>query len=189
MWLAIEGIVGAGKTTTAELISGRTGSPGVLERSADHPFLEAYYRDPERYAIETEIMFMLLQVHQLRDLTTTRDLVSDFSPTKNLIFARMNCGDEDLRFLESLEARLWADFAPPDLTVLLDVPVEVCLPRIGSRGRVYEQEIQASDLERLRAEYLSALETLGVTVKLLTLDGSESPATVATAVIELTELG
>jgi deoxyguanosine kinase len=189
MWLAIEGIIGAGKTTTAELISARGGLQGVLERSADHPFLEAYYRDPQRYAIETEIMFMLLQVHQLRDLNPISSWVSDFSLAKNLIFARMNCTGADLKFLESIDERLRADFEPPDLVVFLDVPAEVCLSRIGRRGRGYEQGIRMNDLAQLRVAYLSSLETLGVTVKSLALDGGESPAAVASAVTALAELG
>lgn len=189
MWLAIEGLVGAGKTTTTELVSGETGLHGVIERSEEHPFLEAYYRDPERYAIETEIAFMLLQVHQVRDLHPAGNLVSDFSPAKNLIFARTNCTEEDQRFLERLDARLWADLPRPDLAVLLDVPVETCLARIASRGRSYEQGIRTADLERLRTEYLSSLETLGVAVELIVLDGTESREDVATAVTQLAGVG
>jgi deoxyguanosine kinase len=185
MWLAIEGIVGAGKTTTAELIGEQTGLRAVIERSEDHPFLADYYRDPGRYALETEIAFMLLQLHQMRDQNPPTGVVTDFSPAKNLVFARTNSSTEDQRFLADLHDRLWSGFRQPDLAVFLDVPADACLTRITSRGRDYERGIQIADLELLQAEYLALLGTLGIEVEVVALDGTEPPDVVATAVAKL----
>ncbi len=179
MWLAIEGIVGAGKTTTAELIGERVEIETLIEPSEDHPFLIDYYRDPERYAIETEIMFMLLQVHQVRDATATGDMISDFSPTKNLVFASTNSTERDQRFLEDLHNRLWRKLPQPDVAIFLDVPADVCLKRIEKRGRAYEQGIEISDLTALRSAYLTSLQILASRVETVALDGTEPPKAVA----------
>jgi deoxyadenosine/deoxycytidine kinase len=184
MWLAIEGVVGAGKTTTGELVGSLTELRPVLERSEDHPFLEAYYRDPARHAIETELAFMLLQAHQLRAADAPNALVSDFSPAKNLIFARLNCCADDLRFLEAVDSRLWRDLPRPDLTVFLDVPTDVCLARVVSRGREYEQGLVRADLEKIRNGYVEALQTLGTEVRRVALQGTETPTAVAAAVMQ-----
>jgi len=188
MWLAIEGIVGAGKTTTAELVGEHTKSNALIERSEDHPFLTAYYRDPRRYAIETEIMFMLLQVHQVRDVDPAQGLVSDFSPAKNLVFARTNSSGQNQQFLGELHDRLWQGLPQPEVAIFLDVSIDACLTRIVKRGRAYEQGIEVAELESLRDAYLTSLEILASRVEILALDGTESPDTVADAVIQMAQL-
>jgi deoxyguanosine kinase len=179
MWLAIEGLIGAGKTTTTELLAGSTDLSAVIERSEDHPFLKAYYADPRHAAIETELAFMLIQRHQLRDRALKLDRVSDFSPGKNLIFARMVCSKDELQLLQDFEAKLWAGIPGPDLTVFIEVPASVCLERIAQRGRVYEQGLSVSDLERLATAYADALPDLGRRVETIQLDGTESEGAVA----------
>lgn len=188
MWLAIEGIVGAGKTTTAELVGAGTDLAPVIERSDQHPFLGDYYRDPARFALETELAFMVLQAHQIRTTDVASGFVSDFAPGKNLIFARMACGDADLSWLESVELRLWRDLPSPELTVFLDVPPNACLGRIAERGRAYEQDLTVPDLDRLRDGYVGALDDLGAEVLTLALDGTESPSEVARAVVDAANL-
>jgi deoxyguanosine kinase len=188
MWLAIEGIIGAGKTTTAELIAGRSRLTTVIERSEQHPFLEAYYRNPPRYALETELAFMLLQVHPIRDVEKPTAIVSDYAPAKNLIFAGEVCSAEELQFLGGVERRLWADLPRPDLAVVLDVPSEACLTRIATRGRAYERQISTADLDRLRTGYLASLATLGTAAEVVALTGTETPDEVAARVMTLAGL-
>jgi deoxyguanosine kinase len=187
VWLAIEGIVGAGKTTTAKLIGERPETEPVIERLEDHPFLEAYYRDPRRYSVETEIMFMLLQVHQLRDVDPAGDIVSDFSPAKNLVFARTNSPGDSQRLLADLHSRLWLGLPRPDVAVFLDVSATVCLDRVVKRGRSYEQGIEVGELTALRSAYLDSLAILADRVETLTLDGTETPEAVAAAATRLAE--
>ena len=188
MWLAIEGVVGAGKTTTSSLI-GRLGDlPVVEERSDQHPFLVDYYENPSRFAVETELAFTLIQLRGMKAVSASDGLVSDFAPTKNLIFARLQLPEEDVGLLEMVEARLWRDLPQPDVVVYLDVPSQVCLSRIAQRGRDYEQHLTISDLERIKDGYRSSLESLGDVVQELELSGEELPEEVALRVMTLAKI-
>lgn len=189
MWLAIEGLVGAGKTTTGSLIAEAAGLTWARERSEDHTFLTDYYADPARFAIETELAFMLIQLREmkLRDNAVT-SVVSDFAPAKNLVFARLRLPREDLALLEAIEARLWRGLPSPDVVVYLDVPSSVCLERIRRRGRQYEQGLSAVDLDRIRDGYRSSLQSLGDVVQELELSGEEPAEEVALRVMTLAEI-
>jgi deoxyadenosine/deoxycytidine kinase len=186
VWLAIEGVIGAGKTTTTSLIARSTDLEARLERLDEHPFLEAYYRDPAPHAVHTELAFMLMQARQVGE--AGRALVTDFAPAKNLVFARLWLDDEDVRFLEQAERRLWRGLQPPDLTVFLDVPPPVCLERLRGRGRVYETDLAEGDLVEIRRRYFASIDSLGSKVKVIELDGSEPPERVAKLVAEIAGL-
>jgi deoxyguanosine kinase len=186
MWLAIEGVVGAGKTTTGSLLAEANCLTWARERSEDHAFLADYYAEPPRFALETELAFMLLQLREMKRLDgTVNDAVSDFAPAKNLVFARMWLSPEDLVLLEAIEARLWQGLPSPDRVVYLDVPSPVCLERIRRRGRPYEQGLRVADLDRIKAAYEDSFASLGQEVRVLKLTGSEHPAEVATRVMDL----
>lgn len=189
MWLAVEGVVGSGKTTTAALVGQLSGVEVALERLDEHPFLESYYRDPSRYAVETELGFMLIQLRQLRESLGNGSLVTDFAPAKNMIFARLETGGDDLRLLEAVDARLWRDMPRPDMTVVLDAPLDVCRKRLVARGRPYEQGLGLGELDRIRDGYLESLASLGAAVVRIELAGTESPEEVAEAVMEADGLG
>jgi deoxyadenosine/deoxycytidine kinase len=186
VWLAIEGVIGAGKTTTTTLVAQLTGLEARLERLDDHPFLEAYYREPARHVVHTELAFMLMQARQVGDASEA--LVTDFAPAKNQIFAGLWLGGEDLQFLQQAERRLWRGLQPPDLTVFLDVPPPVCLKRLHSRGRAYETGLTEGDLIDIRRGYLASLDSLGSKVRVIELDGSETPERVAKLVSEIARL-
>jgi deoxyadenosine/deoxycytidine kinase len=188
MWLAIEGVVGAGKTTTSSMVGELSGMETALERLDEHPFLEAYYRDPSRYAVEAELVFMLIQIRQLQESLANDRLITDFAPAKNLIFARLETGGEDLRLLEMADARLWKDLPRPDMTVVLDVPLEVCRERLVARGRPYEQGLSIGGLARIRDGYLQALDSLGTAVTRIELTGTENPLEVASVVMQAADL-
>lgn len=179
MWLAVEGIIGAGKTTTAELLGERTHLSPLIERSDQHPLLNAYYSDPNRYGLETELVFMALQAHQVAASEDSAGFISDFAPAKNFVFARVACNQDDLVLLGKVDARLWRDLPKPDLVIVLDVPPPVCLQRIFRRGRAYEQDLTIANLERLRDGYMKALHEFGADIELLDLSGDETPADVA----------
>lgn len=186
VWLAIEGVIGAGKTTTASVLAGPTGLEARLERLDEHPFLEAYYRDPARHVLHTELAFMLIQTRQVGGAGGA--LVTDFAPAKNLVFAGLWLGNEDVQFLKQAERQLWRELSPPDLTVFLDVPPPVCLERVRGRGRVYEADLAEGDLIDIRRGYLASLDSLGSEVKVIELDGSEPPERVAKLVAEVAGL-
>jgi deoxyadenosine/deoxycytidine kinase len=187
MWIALEGIIGAGKTTTASLISRGSRYALLLEPSDEHPFLDDYYRDPASYVLETEIAFMLLQRHQVLQKAPKADRhwISDYAPAKNLVFAGLVASPAEMSFIETVDRELWSGLARPDLVIYLDVPVDVCKVRIDRRGRPYEAGIAASDLERLGDAYKRSLDHLGGVVRVLKLRGTETPAIVAEEVTGL----
>jgi deoxyadenosine/deoxycytidine kinase len=157
----------------------------VEERSGQHPFLVDFYEDPARFAIETELAFMLIQLGGVKTVSASDGLVSDFAPAKNLIFARLQLPKEDVSLLEMVEARLWRTLPQPDVVVYLDVPLPVCLDRIAQRGRNYEQHLTINDLNRIKDGYRSSLQSLGDVVHELKLSGDESAEEVALRVISL----
>lgn len=183
MWLAIEGIVGAGKTTTATLIAERSSLVSVIEPSDQHPLLDAYYGNPHQFALETELIFMALQSHCVSAASGASDLISDFAPRKNFIFARLSCSDEELELLEAVDRHLWGRLPTPDITVVLNVPPAVCRDRILERGRSYEQGIDIADLARLQDGYVEATRDLGKQVMQLDLTGEETRDQVVLAVM------
>jgi deoxyguanosine kinase len=188
MWLGVEGIIGAGKTTSAEILGERSTAALLIERSDQHPLLGSYYSDPARYAFETELIFMALQAQQVAGSDDSNGFISDFTPAKNFVFARFTCSPADLALLEAIDERLWGNLPKPDLVVVLDVPPQVCLRRIAKRGYGYEENITVSDLERLRVGYMKALSELGAEVQVLSLSGDETPNEVANQVADLAQL-
>src|SRR5215204_1157235 len=94
--IAIEGCIGAGKSTTARRVAEFLGWDAILEQTSTHPFLEAFYSDTDLYALETELAFVLIHYHQIHPLDGSAQYVSDFSPVKDLIFAEMNLPPRDL---------------------------------------------------------------------------------------------
>jgi deoxyadenosine/deoxycytidine kinase len=181
-WLAIEGLVGAGKTTTAELMGANLTGSVVLERIEQHPFLDDYYRAPDRFALETELAFIAIHLHQVKCAADRRALISDFSPAKNPIYGEVNLSMSDAAFLWRTEDYLWKDLQRPEVAIFLDVPPATCLERVRRRGRSMEQGLTVGQLERLRSAYISNLGRLAGDVVRLELNGDESPEEVARVV-------
>jgi deoxyadenosine/deoxycytidine kinase len=179
-WLAVEGIVGAGKTTTAVLAAEQLGIPSILERPDEHPLLGAYHESPERYALETELIFMAMHRHCVREAGGVEDMLSDFSPAKDLIFAALTLGGDDMDVLQLVDGRLWPGAESPSVAVFLDVPIAECLRRAKERGRWYEVDLSEPYLERLRERYMKDLSILAKRVIKIDLDGDEQPSEVAT---------
>lgn len=178
-WFAIEGLVGAGKTTTAELIGADLGIPTILEEIERHPFLDDYYRDPSRFALETELAFMAIHMHQIKHASHLQAIVSDFAPAKNPIYGEVNLSASDAAFLRRTDEQVWEELPRPDIAIFLDVPAETCVERVRLRGRPMEQGLTLEQLEQLRSAYMSGLERLARRVVRLELDGRESPEEVA----------
>lgn len=149
----------------------------VLEQTDAHPFITAYYQDPRRFALETELAFMAIHLHQIK--CATGPIVSDFSPAKNLIYGAGQLEGADLAALRAIDQHLWRDLPPPAVALFLDVPTDVCLKRLQRRGRPFEQGITIEDLNALRHGYLASLTQLAVEVVRFELSGDESPEIVA----------
>lgn len=165
MIVALEGLPGSGKTTTANLAAERLGGTYVHERSSEHPFLADFYRDIERYKLETELCFVLIHYHQYRDLDGDQLVVLDYSPVKDLVFADLNLGDADHDLFEAVYARTSGSVAIPDVAVFLDLELGHILQRVRDRGREYERDIDPAYLTGLRDAYEQRRAQLGARVE------------------------
>lgn len=184
MYIAIEGCIASGKSSTAALVAERLGFAQVKEQTAQHPFIAQFYADPERFALETELAFALIHYHQLHQLNDA-DIVADFSPAKDVVFAEMNLGGEELAMFMSLYEMLSSRVPQPHVAIFLDLPVEECRRRCIARGRPFEAGIKLEYLERLREFYLQHLKRLGREVRVLEVHPKESQDEVASAVKNL----
>jgi deoxyguanosine kinase len=181
--IAIEGCIGAGKTTSAAITAGRLGARAVLEQTDKHPFLAAFYEDPKRFALETELGFVLLHYHQLHPVDRNALVVADFSPAKDLVFARMNLAREQLALFEHVYERLVGGISEPALAIYLDIDAASALRRIRQRDRPYERQITLDYLLALKAAYSAWLPQLGRAVERLEVDSTESRESIAERVI------
>lgn len=156
----------------------------VHEQTDRHPFIADFYADPQAYALETEMAFVLIHYHQLQKLAGA-DMVADFAPAKDLLFGEMNLEGDDFQVFKSVYDHLGNRSPKPDVTIFLDLPVEECLRRAIARGRPYESGLEIAYLERLREQYLKHLEVLGEHVERLAIHPRQDQRLVVEAVIEV----
>jgi deoxyguanosine kinase len=150
-FIAIEGNIGAGKTTLAHLLSKHLNARLVLEEFADNPFLAKFYENPQQYAFPLELFFMAERYKQLKELIHTKDLfqsvtVSDYLFTKCLLFAKVNLSDEEYDIIRP-------QLIEPDILIYLHVPVHKLQQNIRKRNRAYEQNIPDDYLFRIQDTY------------------------------------
>ena len=164
-FIAVEGNIGAGKTTFCRMMAERLGSHTILEAFDDNPFLPYFYEDPERHAFSVELFFMTERHKQLQNELAQRNLfqsltISDYIFTKTLLFARNNLNSEEYRLFQRLFAILQTSFPPPELIVYFHRPVPELLANIKQRGRSYEQEISAGYLSQIERAYFDYFRSL-----------------------------
>ena len=156
-YIAIEGVIGAGKTTLANMLGEMIGAKVVLEQFEENPFLKDFYKDPERYAFQTQIFFLLTRYKQQRDLGQAdlfhRFLVTDYIFEKDKIFAYLNLQDEELKLYETLVSSIQHNIPTPDLVVYLQSSVPRLMSNIRFRGREFETEMQESYIKDLNEAY------------------------------------
>jgi len=155
--IAIEGVIGAGKTTLASMLAETLGGKAVLEKFEDNPFLKDFYRDPERYAFQTQIFFLLTRYRQQQELFQAdlfhRFLVTDYIFEKDKIFAYLNLQDEELKLYETLVASIERNIPTPDLVVYLQSSVDRLMRNIRQRARPYETNMAESYIRDLNEAY------------------------------------
>lgn len=157
-YIAIEGNIGAGKTTLCRQLAEQFDSKLILEQFTDNPFLPFFYDSPERYAFPVELFFMTERHKQLQELLSQQDLfqqsiIADYFFVKTLLFARNNLNDQEYRLFQRLFNILNASFPKPQLLVYLHRPVPDLLANIKKRGRGYEQDISADYLLNIQHAY------------------------------------
>lgn len=163
-YIAIEGNIGAGKTTLASKIAEDCNAKLVLERFADNPFLPKFYKDQSRYAFPLEMSFLADRYQQLTDDLAQFDLfkdfiVADYHIFKSLIFAKVTLQEDEFRLYKTMFDIIYKEMPKPDLYVYLYQNTERLLANIKKRGRSYEQEIPAEYLEKINQGYLDYIKT------------------------------
>lgn len=163
-YIAIEGNIGAGKTTLASRIATDFNAKLVLERFADNPFLPKFYKDQNRYAFPLEMSFLADRYQQLADDLSQFDLfkdfvVADYHIFKSLIFAKVTLQEDEFRLYKTLFDIIYREMPKPDLYVYLYQNTDRLLRNIKKRGRSYEQEIPAGYLDKINKGYLDYIKT------------------------------
>lgn len=163
-YIAIEGNIGAGKTSLATKIARDFNAKLVLERFKDNAFLPKFYEDPARYAFPLEMSFLADRYQQLVDDTTQFDLfkecvVADYDITKSLIFANITLPEVEYSLYKRLFHYMNKDLPKPEVYIYLYQNIDRLLENIKKRGRKYEQSIQSSYLQKLNLGYLDFIKT------------------------------
>lgn len=157
-YIVVEGPIGVGKTTLAHRIAERLGMEVLSERAEENPFLEGFYRNPEKMAFQAQLYFLMQRSEQLRELRQ-RDLfrpglIADFSFHKDRLFASLNLSDAEFDLYDRVYRTLELEVPTPDLVVYLQAPVDVLLERIRRRRLPFEQGIGTEYLQRLAEAYV-----------------------------------
>jgi 2-amino-4-hydroxy-6-hydroxymethyldihydropteridine diphosphokinase len=163
-YIAIEGNIGAGKTSLATKIAYDFNAKLILERFADNPFLPKFYEDVNRYAFPLEMSFLADRYQQISDDLAQLDLfkdfiVSDYYVIKSLIFSKINLKGDEFNLYRKLFNLMYKDVAKPELYVYLYQNTERLQQNIKKRGREYEQNIADDYLEKINTGYLEFLKT------------------------------
>ncbi|WP_179375108.1 2-amino-4-hydroxy-6-hydroxymethyldihydropteridine diphosphokinase [Winogradskyella wichelsiae] len=163
-YIAIEGNIGAGKTSLANKIAKDFNAKLILERFADNPFLPKFYKEPERYAFTLEMSFLADRYQQISDDLSQLDLfkdfmVSDYDVFKSLIFSKITLQEDEFRLYRKLFYQVYKDIAKPDLYIYLYQNTERLQANIKKRGRNYEKDIKDDYLEKINAGYLEFLKS------------------------------
>ena len=163
-YIAIEGNIGAGKTTLVNKIADDFNAKTVLERFADNPFLPKFYEDQIRYAFPLEMSFLADRYQQISDDLAQFDLfkdfiVADYHIFKSLIFAKVTLTEDEYRLYRKLFEIIYREMKKPDLYIYLYQNTERLLENIKLRGRSYEQNIPAEYLEKINSGYLDYIKS------------------------------
>jgi len=163
-YLAVEGNIGAGKTSLAQMIARDFNGKLILERFADNPFLPQFYQDPERYAFALEMSFLADRFQQLAEQSAQYDLFSDLIITdydryKSLIFAKITLTPAEFDLYQKFFHQMHRDLPRPQVYVYLAQSTERLLDNIKRRGRSYEQSIDADYLQKIHSGYLTHLSS------------------------------
>jgi deoxyguanosine kinase len=156
-YIALEGPIGVGKTTLAQVLARELNARLMLEEGEQNPFLARFYEDPEKYAIPVQLYFLLTRYNQQRELMQRplleRATVADYLFAKDRIFANLNLAPDELVLYEQVYKLLDSKMAKPDLVVYLLARIDVLAERLRRRNRDFERDISYEYLERVSTAY------------------------------------
>jgi deoxyguanosine kinase len=183
MYIAVEGVIGVGKTTLARLLQPVFQSSLVLEVFEENPFLSDFYSDRQRYAFQTQIFFLLSRYYQQRRsvpeiLKRSEPLITDYTFAKDALFAQINLVGDELDMYYRVHDALAEKIPLPNLIIYLRADPNVLMQRIASRDRPYERNMEQEYIEQLIQAYDSFFidnhgRNIGESVAVLTLDTNE----------------
>jgi deoxyguanosine kinase len=155
--IAIEGVIGVGKTSLAKMLSKTLDAELNLEVVEENPFLERFYQDRESHAFVTQMFFLLSRYRQQQNLLQmdlfAHRVVSDYLFAKDRIFANINLGDDELRLYEHVADVLQERVPRPDVVVYLQASTEELMRRIDWRGRPFERDMDPEYIQTLNEAY------------------------------------
>ncbi len=162
-YIAIEGNIGAGKTTLSQLLAKHYNAKLVLEEFAENPFLTKFYENPKQYAFPLELFFLAERFKQQQELIKPKDLfqevvVSDYLFTKCLLFAKVNLPEEEFRLYQKMFDVFIQQLTPPDILIYLHAPVNKLQSNIKKRNRKFEQSISDEYLFKIQETYTSYIK-------------------------------
>ncbi len=158
-YIAVEGVIGVGKTTLARLLQPRLKADELLlEVFEENPFLPKFYEDPARYAFQTQVFFLLSRYYQQNRtvpamLNAGKSLIADYTFEKDALFARINLSGDELDMYYRVHEALAEKIPVPDLVVYLRAEPAVLMQRIAMRDRPYERNMDPAYIARLHAAY------------------------------------
>ena len=156
-YIAIEGPIGVGKTSLAELLSKELGARLVLEDFEDNPFLPDFYNDPERFGFQTQLFFLLQRYRQQQDLRQVdmfqKLLITDYMFVKDRLFASLNLGDKEMHLYDTVASLLERNIIKPDLVIYLQADTDVLMKNIEKRGRNMERNVTWEYIDALNQVY------------------------------------
>lgn len=175
MYIAIEGVIGVGKTTLVRLLQKAFQAEILLEVFEENPFLSDFYADRERYAFQTQIFFLLSRYRQQSNaipaiLKTGSVLISDYTFDKDALFARINLQGDELTMYYKVHEALAEKINQPDLMVYLRADPDVLMQRIALRDRPYERQMSRAYIEELFHSYDSFFSESTLARPVLTID-------------------
>lgn len=156
-YIVIEGPIGCGKTTLAQILADKFPVDYLSEKAETNTFLPRFYQDAQRYALPTQLFFLFQRASQIADLTQrdmfAKPIVADFFLEKDPIFARLNLDDEEYALYHQIYQHLQLKAPKPDLVIYLQTPVDSLMERIEERNVNYELDIPREYIERLANAY------------------------------------
>ena len=155
--ICIEGTIGVGKTSLVNLLSKEMDAKTVLEKFEDNPFLKNFYSDRTRYAMQTQLFFLLSRYKQQQELQQmdmfTKSIISDYMFDKDRLFAALNLDDMELDLYNRIANELQKNIVYPDLTIFLQSETDRLMYNIKIRGREFEKNMDYSYIDNLNQIY------------------------------------
>lgn len=162
-YIIIEGCIGAGKTTLTKMLSKDFDCSNILENFEENPYLENFYKDPNRHAFPLELYFMAERYEQQKEIFSKINLFqdilfSDYAFFKSLIFANITLNEDEVRLFKMLFNIIHPNIKKPDIIIYLYNSIDKLIENIAKRGRSFEQNISKEYLQKLNDAYMSYLK-------------------------------